>query len=371
MMIANELIASRLSESLSKHERCVMAQVIQVEGSAYRREGSKMIIWPNGQYEGLISGGCLEADVVEEAKKVLQTNKPFVKKYVLDEDLVWGLGLGCPGVVDILLEPVEQCTDFWRRWVELVQLSTPTISCKLLPSNGEAVRSFIVTGDEDGGLSQKSSWEKEAILIARNKLSERNPQSESRTLENKEIQVFFDVYLPPPHICIFGAGHDAMPVAQLSHQLGFRTTVVDGRPGFNTMERFPHAERIIKHVNEFEDENSITPNTYVIVMNHHLDRDIDTLKIALKSKAQYVGVLGPRKRREMMLASLGDIGVTFSSQELERMHSPIGLDIGAVTPEEIALSILAEIVAIQKGHSGAALKNSFYIHHRPALQVQR
>lgn len=373
-MIANELIASYLAENLEKNVQCVMAQVISVEGSAYRREGSKMLIWPSGKYEGMISGGCLEADVVEESKKVMETKRSFVKKYVLDEDLVWGLGLGCPGTVDILLELIEPHSRNWRNWVELAHQSTPFISCKKLPANGEEVTSFVVTEEEVIGLhSEESPWFKEAFETARKKLKERNPKSETRTINsmNEEMQIFIDVHMPPPHICIFGAGHDAIPVAQLSHQLGFRTTVIDGRSAFNTKERFPHAKRVISHPKEYEFIQDITPNTFVIVMNHHLDRDIETLKYVLKSNAKYVGVLGPRKRRDKMLASLEEANVTFSNAWLEKMHSPIGLDIGAVTPEEIALSILAEIVAIQKGHSGGSLKDSFYIHHRPILEVQR
>jgi xanthine dehydrogenase accessory factor len=373
-MIANELIASCMAENFDKHERCVMAQVVSVEGSAYRREGSKMLIWPSGQYEGMISGGCLEADVVEESKKVMETNRSLVKKYVLDEDLVWGLGLGCPGTVTILLEPIEPHSGYWRQWVDLVQQSTPFISCKKLPANGEEVTSFVVSGEEVIGIySQEEPWAIKALQMAKKKLKERNPSCETRTINsmNDELPIFFDVHIPPPHICIFGAGHDAIPVAQLSHQLGFRTTIIDGRPAFNTKERFPHAKRVINHPKYYESIQDITPNSYVIVMNHHLDRDIETLKYVLKSNVQYVGVLGPRKRRDKMLAILEEANVTFSNTDLEKMHSPVGLDIGAVTPEEIALSILAEIVAIQKGHTGASLKDSLYIHHHPILEVQR
>lgn len=362
-MITNENILTKITEI--QDNIFVLATVVSVEGSAYRREGSKMLITSTGETFGLISGGCLEADVVEVAKTVFQEQKPILKRYELDEDLVWGLGLGCPGIVDILIEPINIHSSFYKEWVHLIQKASPYITCKILSNENEQVLKLFVTEDNRFGC-----WQEDVSLIASEKLSERNAKSELVMIPGLG-RVFFDVYIPPSLVCIFGAGHDAIPVAQMAHHLGFQTMVVDGRPAFNTKERFPHAMRLLKHPQEFENIDFINHHTFVVIMNHHLDRDMDSITIALKSKAPYVGILGPRKRREKILARLREMGEFFSKEMLGKMHSPIGLDIGADTSEEIALSIMAEIVAYKKGHSGSSLKNSYYIHSHPTLEEIR
>lgn len=176
------------------------------------------------------------------------------------------------------------------------------------------------------------------------------------------IQVFVDMFIPKSKIIIFGAGHDAIPVAHFSHALGFETTIVDARETFNTVENFPNCVRIIAHPSSFTEKVPVSSFTYVIIMNHHIEKDRETLQFALQSPSPYVGVLGPRSRREKMLAQLKEDGVMFSSEILQKMYNPIGLDIGAETPEEIAISILSEIIAVQKGHQGGFLHDQHQIH---------
>lgn len=212
-------------------------------------------------------------------------------------------------------------------------------------------------GDEDINLR--------VTEIAKKKLSESNPRSETRVFalpNGQEIQVFIDVYIPPSELMIFGAGHDAIPVAKYAVSLGFKTTVVDQREFYNNEERFPGTNRLIVKTSEFQEKVKIGRRTYIVVMNHHIERDQETLKFVLRSSSPYVGVLGPRSRRIRMIEGLGANGIFFDENELNRMYSPIGLDIGAATPEEIALSILAEVVAKKNGHSGGFLKGSEYIH---------
>lgn len=199
------------------------------------------------------------------------------------------------------------------------------------------------------------------------KLADKNPTSEKieMKLESGEVlSVFMDIYVPTAQVMIFGAGHDAVPVAEYSVSLGYQTTVVDAREGFNTESLFPNTHRIIVHPESYSDHITITKNTYVIVMNHHIDKDRKTLQFVLKSEAPYVGVLGPRSRRERMINQLNEEGTSLSDKELSKMHSPVGLDIGATTPQEIAISILAEIIALRNGHSGGFLHDSKSIHKR-------
>src|SRR5699024_3656564 len=165
------------------------------------------------------------------------------------------------------------------------------------------------------------------------------------TLEdNEQITVFVDVFVPQARVMIFGAGHDAIPVAKYSVSLGYDTTVVDAREGFNTEALFPNTKRIIAHPESYAEKVTITENTYVIVMNHHIEKDRKTLEFVLPSNAAYVGVLGPRSRRERMMNQLRDEGVFLEESELQKMYNPVGLDIGAEKPEEIAISILSEII---------------------------
>lgn len=209
--------------------------------------------------------------------------------------------------------------------------------------------------------------------IIKIKFTEKNPTSETIKLQTncgRELQVFIDIYLPPIEIMIFGAGHDAIPVAKYSVSLGYRTIVVDARENFNNEEHFPGTERMIVRYDSFAKEVRISSRTYIIVMNHHLEKDQATLQFVLKSQAPYVGVLGPRSRRVRMIEALRSDGIEFTTDQLQKMYSPIGLDIGAESPEEIAMSILAEIIAVRNGHHGGFLQDSDVIHKFSTQQKQ-
>src|SRR5699024_5973952 len=149
--------------------------------------------------------------------------------------------------------------------------------------------------------------------------------------------------MPPTELMLFGAGHDAMPVSSFAGQLGFRVKLVDQRPAFATKKRFPDADVIISRPEHLQENVSISKRTFVVIMNHHMDKDRVCLQYALQSNAPYVGVLGPRKRKERLLKGLYDEEETFAEEVMERMYNPIGIDIGAETSEEVAMSMLSEI----------------------------
>ncbi|RDW15388.1 XdhC family protein [Oceanobacillus chungangensis] len=215
--------------------------------------------------------------------------------------------------------------------------------------------------------------EEQVIQLAKQKLAEKNPSSETRIfqlLNKQEVAVFVDVFVPQPKILIFGAGHDAIPVANFIASSGFKTTIVDQRPLYITEERFPDIERIIARADDFKGKVIIDDNTYVIVMNHHLERDQEALTFALNSQAPYIGVLGPRSRRNRIINNIKASGSAVTESQMSRLYNPIGLDIGARTPEEIAISIAAEIIAIKNGYSGGFLKDSEFIHHASAVSEE-
>jgi xanthine/CO dehydrogenase XdhC/CoxF family maturation factor len=230
----------------------------------------------------------------------------------------------------------------------------------------ESGRLFISDEVEPIGDLGEAEVNEQIIEIASQKLKENNPKSETVILilsDGKEISIFIDVYMPPIELMIFGAGHDAIPVANYSVSLGLKTTIVDSRSFYNSEERFPGTHRIVTSEETFQDKLTIGNRTHIIVMNHHLEKDQETLKFVLNSSSPYVGLLGPRSRRMRMLDGLKESGVVFSEQQLARLYSPIGLDIGAQTSEEIAISILTEVIAVKNGHRGGFLQGSEVIHH--------
>lgn len=365
-MSEHEQIIQAVVQTREQGVPAALATVVRVYGSAYRREGAKMLIDENEQLTGMVSGGCLEADVGEVAKQVISSGVPVLKTYDMDEDLVWGLGLGCPGTVDIFIEPVPQEQDqAFDHWLTSVTEKQTCALATVLKEKGLAERVFIPQAGTPVGSLSDLSVQAHVITLAQQKMKEKNPASSSQTFtaENgEEINIFIDIYVPPAELIIFGAGHDAIPVAKYAVSLGWKTTVVDPRPYYNTEERFPGTKRILADTSKFESEVQIKSHSYVIVMNHHIERDRETLKFVVPSAAPYIGVLGPRKRRNRMMEAIQEEGIKFTEEQLKRMHSPIGLDIGSESPEEIAISIVAEIIAIQKGHEGGFLDGADAIH---------
>jgi xanthine/CO dehydrogenase XdhC/CoxF family maturation factor len=171
-----------------------------------------------------------------------------------------------------------------------------------------------------------------------------------------QLEVFLDVHVPPPELAIFGAGHDAIPMANFAHGLGYNVTLIDARHAFVNKERFPTAKTLIRsHPSGFAEKVRLGPRSYALIMNHHLERDKDCLAFALQSAAPYIGVLGPRSRYKQILENLEQEGLRYSPEELARVRNPIGVDVGADTPEEIAISVLAELLAVRGGYQAGFL----------------
>ncbi|WP_103106279.1 XdhC family protein [Brevibacillus reuszeri] len=377
-MRENEAVLHTLNEAIRAGKKGALATVVKVKGSAYRREGAKMFIDDTGHYVGLISGGCLEADVAEVAKGVIRDNKAILKRYELDEDLVWGLGLGCPGTVDIFIEPIagqEKLQPAFSVWSEAIQKGEAAALCTVIGMNETACESaskrLVLTekGNVTGNLGNTGinryveKWAKELF-------HKQNPRSSSQSVvleDGTSLSLFLDVVVPLPTVFVFGAGNDAIPVARLSATLGFPTTVVDPRPGYNTAERFPLATRLLIDSEKYAEQLAVGKRSYVVIMNHHMERDQEALKFALPSEAPYIGLLGPRSRRERIMDSLEKAGSPFTARQLARLCNPIGLDIGADNAEEIAVSILAEIIAKRTGHEGGLLRDKAQIHQNTVI----
>ncbi|WP_135228408.1 XdhC family protein [Deinococcus fonticola] len=343
------LFLAALRAALSRGQETAIATVVGVRGSAYRREGTRMLVLDDASQVCMLSGGCLEAEVVEVALEVIRTGTPSLTHYDLSEDATWGLGIGCGGSVDVRVERVDMNDPVMGAWLDVLGGGGAAVLAVPLQGAGKIlVRSDgAVLGQLGPGLHDF------AVTAALERLGLREPRAV--TLHAPDGQaVFLDVNTPPPPLVIYGAGHDAMPLSAQAHALGYDVHVIDPREAYLTPARFPGA---VLHSLAPEElaEFSMPARAQVIVMNHHLDRDRLCLHHALKSGAEYVGVLGPRSRAQDLLDALRAEGVTFTEVEMSRLRSPIGLRIGAEAPEEVALSVLAELMAWRRGYDGGFL----------------
>lgn len=343
-----------------------VATVIKVHGSSYRSPGARMLIWDDGRWAGSISGGCLEGDALRKARQVMREQKSLTVTYDTREESNQnlGIGLGCDGVIDVLIQPVEQVMPVVEKAVEANRpLALATIFDG--PSAGE----FLLldgageTLSSSGQLLQRLAQADLMTLFLSRK-------SYAKMFEEgiHQYPVFLELIQPAPHLILFGGGFDARPVSQLAKSLGWQVDVTDECIAHIAPVFFPEADRLALCQREFVDRDfSITGYTACVLMSHNYEYDRDVLRKIIFSDAPYIGLLGPRKRFDKMLAEFRQQGLTLTTEQLHRIHSPIGLDIGAEAPDEIAVSIIAEIQARFANRSGGFLKyHSGPIHQRSA-----
>lgn len=343
-------VLSALQDARSRGQQAAFATVVGVRGSAYRREGTRMLILDDGAQVCMLSGGCLEAEVVEVGLEVIRSGVPTVTHYDLSEDATWGLGIGCGGSVDVRVERVNTEDPVTAAWLGALERGELAVLAVPLGGRGQLL---LRPGQPPLGELDDPELTHFALAQAQERLELREPRAVTVS-GPQERAVFLDVSTPPPPLVLYGAGHDAIPLAAQAHALGYAVHVIDPRPAYLTSARFPGAalhDLTPDELGRFD----MPPRAQIIVMNHHLDRDRLCLAHALHSGAEYVGVLGPRSRAEDLLAALAEEGEHFTPAELGRLRSPIGLRIGAEAPEEVALSILAELMAWRRGYDGGFL----------------
>lgn len=365
---------------LGHGEPAVLATVVRVSGSAYRRPGARMLLLPDGRTIGTVSGGCLEDDVKLRAWQLTAQGEPAVLRYdsTSDGDVVWGLGLGCKSVIDLLIERLDpdrgaQPLDFLRRCLDTRQ---PGVLARVVAVEGRTgadVGAFL-TLDETGSSAQNLAGPELAGLVrqaAATALGERRSLHAACQLAAGRAEVFLEVVQPPLSLLVCGAGHDAIPLVRLAKELGWHVTVADPRAAYATRERFPLADDIIVAAPEDLSGRPVLPAwEAAVVMSHNYHNDLGFLRALLPALLRYLGVLGPKSRTESLLGDLTADGFTPTARQMERLYGPVGLDIGADTPEEIALAVAAEIRAILAGRSGLPLRRSDRpIHDRPPDEI--
>ena len=373
----NEILEG-LREARSNNEGAALASVVRVRGSAYRREGARMLIREDGSHVCMLSGGCLEPEVVMGAKFVIEDRKPSLTGYDLTEDITWGLGIGCGGSVDIYVEPVLEDDQLLSAWLGLLERAELGVLATILPATVTGVPSDglgrLLIREDGSTIGDLAPELRPQILeVAREMMRALYPRAETKRfkrLDGSSVDVFLDASAPAPELVIFGAGHDAIPLSARAVDLGWNVKVVDSRNRFLHPERFPGAQLITAEPSDLEAHISLGPRSFVMVMNHHLERDRICLRFALESAAPYIGVLGPRRRFLEALDDLRKDGFAPDATQLEKVRNPVGLDIGAESPSEVALSIMSELIAVRRGFGGGILNGRAGRIHDPVTLNQ-
>jgi xanthine dehydrogenase accessory factor len=347
-----------------------LATVVRVHGSSYRSPGARMLITDDGKWVGSISGGCLEGDALRKARKVMHDKIPMTVTYDTREEgnQNLGIGLGCNGVIDVLIEPlsVDYAFNPISVFEEIIESKQPIALATIFKGSGTGERLMLnSTGEVKGNIADTSI--KTGVLHDLTMLFETG-KSETKKLPsgNEEIEVFIELIQPSISLIIFGGGFDARPVSTLAKSLGWEVSVTDECVAHIAPVFFPDADNLSLCQREFiERDFDITPYTACVLMSHNYEYDRDVLKKLIQAPAPYIGILGPRKRFDKMQQEFAAHGIALTQHDFHRIHSPIGLDIGAETPDEIAVAIIAEIQSKFANRSGGFLKyNSGPIHAR-------
>ena len=358
-------------------EVLAMATVMKVRGSSYRRPGARMLMSADGRTAGMISGGCLENDARERAHEVIATGKPVLITYdsTAPDDIVFGLGLGCNGIVQVLIEPLTTGDDagllaFLAACVARRQMGR---IATIFQSESAPLGVRVMRWPDGRITSSCADPAVSAALVGalQAHAARRNAVRGIELPDGTSAGVLIETVAPPVPLTIFGAGDDAIPLAQAAKLLGWHVTVIDARPAYAKAERFPRADA----VHCLRPESLLTsplvvfpPETIVMIMTHNFTHDRELLRVLLPRPLRYVGALGPKSRTQRLLDDLAGEGVTFTEQNLSRLHGPAGLDIGAETPEEIAISILGEMQGVLSRRNGGALRDRNAPIHDPVDQ---
>jgi xanthine dehydrogenase accessory factor len=371
-------IVSAFDKAIEQGKQTALATVVHVEGSSYRRAGARMLITEDGQLTGAISGGCLEGDALRKARLVMTQNKPMLVTYDTtdDDDAKFGVGLGCNGIIHILIEPIfaDKQNNPIILFKQFLSKRQPVVLITIFSMDDKQAAQpgtcLILTDQEELQGFFPDEDIKDALLEdARDVL--KNGNSVTKTyLYGDKFTCFIELLQPTVSLVVFGAGNDAIPMVQLADVLGWHVTLIDGRANYAVPGRFPLAKRIIiAKPEQALTQINIDSRTIFVLMTHNYNYDMAMLKQLLPLALTYVACLGPKKRLNRMLDELREEGLNITEQQLQSIYGPAGLDIGSETSEEIALSIISEMQAVLKKRNGTPLREKAVIHNRDADQI--
>lgn len=373
-------IIRSFDEAQKQGKQTALATVVHVDGSSYRRPGARMLITEEGELTGAISGGCLEGDALRKALLVMSQNKAMLVTYdTMDEDdAKLGIGLGCNGIIQVLIEPIDP-----------QELNNPVQLLKAVASTRQKavlITLFSLENKKDSQpgtcllLREKEQTERNTpalkdILVkdGREVLASKHSLFRTYHAGNQSLTAFIELIEPSVSLVVIGAGNDVIPVVAMADILGWETTVIDGRPNYAKKERFTSScQVLVAKPEEVLNRITIDDQTVFLLMTHNYNYDIAMLLQLLQKNVMYVGMLGPKKKLERMLGECEEQGILLTREQLASVHSPVGLDIGAETAEEIALSILSEIKAVLSGKQGLSLHtNTGAIHSRSEFVIEQ
>lgn len=348
-------------EKLGKAEkRVAMATLVATRGTSPKKEGAKMWVSAQGRILGSVTiGGCADARVIEESEEAIAGFESRLLSIAMGEEDAWESGFTCAGTIQVMIEPLD-LSDPEDRLIALYRLvrdETQSGRRVVVATPLENASSKLVIF-EDGRMSGTlgdAALDREARDKALKFASSRTSGSVTLSASSPPVEVFFETHGPAPALIIFGAGPVSMHLANLAREMGLRCVVIDGRPRFATRERFPYVDELLIGIpSEIAGALEYTSSTFVVLTAHDYKYDIPVLKTVLKTEAAYIGLLGSKKRGQAILKFLQEGGV--DEQTLERVRVPAGLDIGAQTAPEIALSILSEAFAVKASRRGAPMK---------------
>jgi xanthine/CO dehydrogenase XdhC/CoxF family maturation factor len=354
-------------------KKSALAAVVHLNGSSYRRPGARMLVTDEGELTGTISGGCLEGDALRKAMMVLSQQKSKLVTYDTndEDDATIGIQLGCEGVIQVLFEPInannpDNPIQLLCKAVAIRQKAVLVTLFSLEDKRNEQPGTFLLM-EENGNISgaipypelQKSIMEDVNTVMHRQASSFKN-----YTGENFSFTAFIEFLQPPVSLVIIGAGNDALPMMQIADTIGWDVRVIDGRSTHAKPERFASAcqvlvskpEKVLEHI-------TIDQQTAFVLMTHNYNYDLAMLKALVFQNITYIGLLGPKKKLDKMIDEMRDEGFHIDEDQLKKIYGPVGLEIGAETAEEIALSIIAEIKAVLAGKPGRSLREKQDVIH--------
>jgi xanthine dehydrogenase accessory factor len=355
-------------DELRRHERRVaMATLVSTKGTTPRREGAKMWVGEGGRILGSVTiGGCVDARVLEEAGYVLHDDAARLLSMSLGDADAWEIGLTCGGTVELLIEPVmldgvahpiTAAYDVVRAEAAAGRRSVLVAPLREREAQraGETARLVVREDGQCSGTLGDRALDRAAADRALDVMRRASSRTEMVEAGDASERLFFELHGPATTLLIFGAGQVAIPLVRLSKVMGWHTVVVDGRERFATRERFPDADDIrIGLLADIAAELEYDASTFVILVAHDYKFEVPVLRVVLEREPAYIGLLGNRSRGTAVLRFLAEEGM--SAEQIARVHVPIGLDIGARTPSEIALSVIAEALAVRNGTPGTPMK---------------
>jgi xanthine dehydrogenase accessory factor len=348
-----EDIYSEIVKALEKKEKLALATLITRVGSAPRAVGAKYLVKGDGTSSGSIGGGCVEAEVWQEAQKVMEKREGRILHFDLTSEQLAEGGLICGGNIDIFLEPLrEELLNIYKEAARVRQKGGSAILVTLVSVDsafpkGEGSKVLMKTsGEKIGFLSGGLELENKILREGEASLKEKKPKVLVLSSENRRMEILLEPIFSEPTVYIFGGGHVSEQVAPLAKKVHFKVVVIDDREMFANRSRFPEADEVI--VSEFEkcfDKVNIDGSSYIVIVTRGHLYDGYVLEQAVKSEARYIGMIGSKKKIRTLYQNLMEKGMV--KETLDRVHAPIGIDINSETPEEIAVSIVAELVKVR------------------------